>query len=123
MPGGMQCALEQLLSCAGKVSRKTLKFPKADDVAVSDLKPEIERVFYSLGGILPSIPLNLRHWDIEFDGVAVELDEHLHFNRYRSITLKSASYLRLPRFPLNVYQRYCLEHDDTCLKNGSYGGK
>ncbi len=123
MPGEMQSAFEQLLSYKGKVSHKTLKFPKAGNVAGSDLKPEIERVYQSLGGILPSIPLNLRHWDIEFDGVAVELDEYLHFNRYRSVTLKSVGLARLPRFPLDAYQRYCLEHEDMCLKNGSYGGK
>ena len=93
----MQCAFEQLLSYAGKVSHKTLKFPKADDVAKSDLKSEIECVYGKLDGILPSSPLNLRHWDTEFDEIAVELDEELHFNRYRSITLKSAIYTRLPQ--------------------------
>jgi hypothetical protein len=123
MPGEMQCAFEQLLSCAGKVSHKTLKFPKTDDVVASYFNREIESVYRSLGGILPSIPLNLRHWDVEFDGIAVELDEYLHFNRYRGTTLKSASYANLPRFPLDAYQRFCSEHEDTCLKNGSYGGK
>jgi hypothetical protein len=123
MPGEMQCALEQLLSTAGKVSHKALKFPKADNVAISDLRPEIDRVYRSLGGALQSIPLNLRHWDMEFDGIAVELDEYLHFNRYRGTTLESASLADLPRFPLDAYRRYCLEHEDMCLKNGGYGGK
>ena len=98
----MQCAFEQLLSYAGNVSHKTLKFPKTDDVVASYFNREIESVYRSLGGILPSIPLNLRHWDTEFDEIAVELDEELHFNRYRSITLKSAIYTRLPQFPLDT---------------------
>ncbi|MGA9542240.1 MAG: hypothetical protein WBQ85_01640 [Candidatus Sulfotelmatobacter sp.] len=123
MPGEMQYALEQLLSCVGKVSHKTLRFPKGDDVAASGLRPEIDRVYRSLSGALPSIPINLRHWDMEFEGIAVELDEYLHFNRYRGITLKSASLAGLPRFPLRAYRRYCLDHEDMCLKNGSYGGK
>jgi len=122
MPGKRQCALEQLLSCAGKVSHKTLKFPKAEGVDESDLKSEIECVYQKLGGILPSIPLNLSHWDTEFDGIAVELDEELHFNRYRTDTLKSAIYQRLPpRFPLDAYRRYCSEHEDSCLRR-SHGG-
>ena len=76
MPGQMQRALEQLLSCAGTVSHKTLRFLKNDDVAASTLKPEIEGIYRSLGGILPSIPhFKLSHWDMEFDGIAVELDE------------------------------------------------
>ena len=109
----MQCAFEQLLSYAGKVSHKTLKFPKVDDVAKSDLKSEIECVYGKLDGILPSSPLNLRHWDTEFDEIAVELDEELHFNRYRSITLKSAIYTRLPQFPLDTYGHFCSDHEDT----------
>jgi len=121
MPGEMQCAFEQLLGCAGTVSHKTLKFPKADDVAASELKPEIERVYRSLGGILPAIHLNLRHWDIEFDKIAVELDECLHFNCYRTITLNSKSYKRLPGFPLKDYQRYCSERAEECRRAGSWG--
>jgi hypothetical protein len=115
MPGKMQRALEQLLSYAGKVSHETLKFPKADDVAKSDLKSEIERIYGKLNGILPSSPLNLREWDTEFDEIAVELDEEPHFNRYRSITLKSAIYTRLPRFPLDTYGHFSSDHEDSCL--------
>ena len=110
---------EQLLSCVGTVSQRTLKSPKADNVTASVLKPEIELVYCSLGGILPSISLNLYQWDLEFDGIAVELDEDLHFNRYRSITLKSAIYERLPRFPLKAYQRYCSQYEKRCLQAGA----
>jgi len=39
--------------------------------------------------VLPSVPLDLRSWDMEFDGIAVELGEYLHFSRYRGITLVS----------------------------------
>jgi len=117
----MQCAFEQLLGCAGTVSHKTLKFPKADDVAASELKPEIERVYRSLGGILPAIHLNLRHWDIEFDKIAVELDECLHFNCYRTITLNSETYKRLPGFPLKDYHRFCSKRAAECLRAGSWG--
>ena len=124
MPGKMRGALERILSSVGRVSRRPLKCPKSDDVAASDLRPEIECVYRSLGGILRSVPhFKLRPWDIEFDGIAVELDESLHFNRYRGVTLGSASYASLPCFPFGAYQRFCSEHEDICLKNGGYGGK
>jgi hypothetical protein len=66
---------------------------------------------------------NLRSWDIEWNGIAVELDECLHFNRYRGLTLMSGSYALLRAFPLDTYQRFCTEYEDTCLQAGSYGGK
>ena len=121
MAGKMQRTLEQLLSLSGNVSHQTLQFPKINDfVEFPALKQEIEFVFKKLGGILP-IPLNLRHWDLEFDGIAVELDEELHFNGYRAITLQSDAYKFLPRFPLDLYKGYCSDYQDSCLRR-SHGG-
>lgn len=119
----MQCAFEQLLSCTGTVSHKTLTFPRADDVAASDFKCEIELVYRNLGGLLHFPALNLRHWDMEFDDIAIEFDEYLHFNCYRATTLESASYERLRCFPLRDYQRYCSEREEKCISAGGYGGK
>jgi hypothetical protein len=121
--GKMQSNFVSLLSCVGSVVHKTLPFPKAESVAGSILKPEIERIYHVLGGGLSSIPLNLRSWDIEFNGIAIELDEHLHFNRYRGATLMSSGYACLPGFPLESYGRYCSECEDKCLQAGGYGGK
>lgn len=39
------------------------------------------------------------------------------------IVLKSPSYARLCGSPLGVYQRFCTEHEDACLRAGGYGGK
>jgi hypothetical protein len=118
-----QCALERLLNNEGAVSHNTLPFPKHRDVAGSIFEPEIKSVYQTLGGILPAFPLNLRDWDLVFDGVAVEFDEYLHFNRYRSVTLKSPSYARLPGFPVDAYKRYCSKGEKLCLRNGSAGGR
>jgi hypothetical protein len=64
MPGQIQRALQQLLGHAGVVAHGTLRRPKADDVAASTLKPEIEHVYRSLGGIFPSIPrFKLYPWE------------------------------------------------------------
>jgi hypothetical protein len=118
-----QCALERLLNNKGTVSHNTLQFPKHRDVAGSIFEPEIKSVYQTLGGVLPAFPLNLRDWDMVFDGVAVEFDEYLHFNRYRSVTLKSASYARLSGFPMDAYERYCSEGEKLCLRNGGGGGR
>lgn len=64
-----------------------------------------------------------RRWDIVFDGIAVELDEQLHFNRYRALTLGSGVYRRLPNFPAAGYATLCRQREAACLRAGSYGGK
>ena len=47
-------------------------------------------VYRELGGVLDKFPARLGQWDINVDGIAVELDEELHFNRYRTLTLNSS---------------------------------
>ena len=74
-------------------------------------------------GALHAPEINLRRWEVEFEGVAVEFEEHLHFNRYRARTLESEIYRFLPSFPSDRYRRYCLLHEEACLKAGGYGGK
>ena len=57
-------------------------------------------VYLILGGVEKMFPSNLRKsWDIEFEGVGMELDEQLHFNRYRLKTLASPLYRELSGFP------------------------
>src|SRR6516225_11016131 len=98
--GGLQNNLTQLLKSVGTLTDGDVPYPKVEDVAASELKDEIERVYVSLGGVLRAIPINLRSWDIKWNGMAIELDEYLHFNRYRSLTLMSGSYGLLRGFPL-----------------------
>ncbi len=57
------------------------------------------------------------------NGVAIELDEELHFNRYRELTLRSEVYQRLSGFPLEAYRDHARSREDECKKAGSYGGK
>lgn len=68
---------------------------------------------------------NLRpgSWDLEVGGVLVEVDEELHFNRYRAATLACTGYERLPRFPLMEYRRFCEVHERDCLRPGSAQGR
>ncbi|MHA7678587.1 DUF7255 family protein [Cupriavidus sp. PET2-C1] len=121
--GKMQSTFEELLGGIGAVEHKKLPFPRLQDVARTGYEDLINSVYKSLGGVLMSAELNLRSWDLEFEGIAVELDEHLHFNRYRAITLGATAYANLPVFPLDAYRRYCAEFENDCLRVGAYGGK
>jgi len=87
--GKVQCALKQLLSAENMLSERTLRVPRADDVDRSHFSDEVQDVYRQLGGIRPAFPLNLGCWDMEFEGIAIELDERLHLNRYRAITSAS----------------------------------
>lgn len=121
--GRMQAALEVILRSAGKISRGEIRFPHRTDITHDNQAEIVNEVYRKLGGMLPVPELHLRPWDIEFDGVAIELDESLHFNRYRASTLESKAYAELPGFPLDLYRRYCALHEGACLKAGGYGGK
>jgi len=83
----------------------------------------VQKIYHGLGGIQAPYALNLRAWDIQYNGIAVELDEELHFNQYRAQTLTAPIYSSLPRFPLQLYQKYCTNHEHACLKAGRFGQK
>src|SRR6516162_3562463 len=98
--GMMQAQLQRLLADVGTISRNTLRFPRPEEVNSAGQADIVRQVYRKLGGVLPCPQLNLRAWDIEFDGRAVELDEYLHFNRYRALTLEAPIYAKLTKFPL-----------------------
>lgn len=74
--------------------------------------------YRALGGVLGEPVFRPGAWDIGCDGFAVELDEDLHFNRYRAITLEHNIYTALPHFPLDLYRSLCDAHEDDCLSKG-----
>lgn len=49
----------------------------------------------------------------------VELDEELHFNRYRSVTLKAADLAELPW--QDAYLDFCGRYEERCLQAGKWG--
>lgn len=121
--GEMQRSLEMILEQVGRVTHGMVPFPTITDITKTGMDCDIDKVYRALDGKLPTLPINLRKWDMEFEGSAVELDEYLHFNRYRAATLRSKLYSKLPGFPLDVYRRHCEEHEDRCLTAGGYGRK
>ncbi len=121
--------LQKILEGVGKVTEKTISMPRFKDLLNPAYHDEIRRVYERLGGksfdslVSDEIHINLGNgrWDVEFDQVAVELDEERHFNKYRLITLDSNIYRRFKQFPLDDYRQYCDTHADECKKAASFG--
>lgn len=53
------------------------------------------------------------------DGLVVELDEELHFNRYRLRTLQAPWSARLPWH--DAYFDFCVRQEQACLDAGKWG--
>jgi hypothetical protein len=94
---------------------------------IGDLHPdaaaEVLGLYCQLGGRRGTSDLRPGPWDVLVDGLLVELDEQLHFNRYRAATLAAASCQRLPRFPVAAYTRFCPTKEADCLKPGRAQGR
>jgi hypothetical protein len=117
--GQRQQTLDRLLG--GSTAR--LPIPTTAELQASPYYDEVLRLYRLLGGVLAEPRITLRHWDMVVDGVAVELDEELHFNRERARTLDASWYDALPAFPREAYRRYCVDGEAACLQAGGFGGK
>ena len=85
---------------------------------------EIKRIYSKLGGKLGNFPLRIGNFDIKFGrNNYLELDEQLHFNRYRLITFNSKIYSNCKIFLVGSYKKWCDEKEIICLKSGRSGGK
>ena len=102
-----------------KVSYAKLTLP---ELAKAGLVNEIQRVYKEVGGVCESFPTNYR-WDIPCKDFILELDEELHFNRYRLTTLNSSIYKDYHFFSVKNYKDYCRKYEHRCLKVGSWGQK
>lgn len=95
--------------------------PRMTDLP-SAAQDEILHVYRCLGGVLDFPVLAPGDWDFAFaDGLLVELDEDLHFNRYRALTLDLPWSPELPW--TTAYRRQCLDGEEMCWKAGRLGGK
>jgi hypothetical protein len=82
--------------------------------------PELLDLYSALGGLQPEPRFKPGAWDLVFDGpLVVELDEELHFNRYRARTLESSWARRLPW--RESYLAQCERYEPDCLAAGSWG--
>ena len=77
-------------------------------------------VYRALGGVLDSPKLRPGAWDLAFeDDLVVELDEELHFNRYRLLTLDVPWYSDQAWAP--EHRELCVDHEGECLSAGKWG--
>ena len=85
-----------------------------------DARAEIGLLYRQLGGLIESPLLRPGAWDLAFeDGLIVELDEELHFNRYRNWTLESPRVKDMPWS--RDYLRFTAEFETGCLAAGKWG--
>lgn len=99
-------------------------YPKLSqfEIEYSGLDNEVMSIYKKLGGTQYEYPINYR-WDIKYPDFCIELDEQLHFNRYRLITLESEIYSNYKYFSIDNYKSYCKLYEDKCLASGKYGNK
>lgn len=105
--------LKALLVAAGSVSTAD-KLPRPSGAEHHD---ELLALYHRLGGRNNSPAWRPGAWDLTFDGpLVVELDEQLHFNRYRALTLDSSWATGLPW--TTAYRAYCTNYEARCLRDG-----
>ncbi len=119
--GARAAVLERLLVTAGYRPAARPPPPRLESLTADSCESVIN-LYRALGG--PSDVPRLRPgaWDLSFDdGLVVELDEELHFNRYRGQTLDAASAARLPW--RDDYAEFCSRHEPACLAAGRWGSR
>ncbi|GBE20919.1 MAG TPA: hypothetical protein ENH00_09575 [Actinobacteria bacterium] len=84
------------------------------------LAADVMHLYATLGGRDPAPHFRPGTWDLAFEGeLLVELDEQLHFNRYRATTLHEDWAMPLPW--RDGYLRFCDEREAECLADGRWG--
>lgn len=118
--GARAAALSILLSDAGTaVDTSEPRPPRMCDLN-EGLAEDVLALYRSFGGSEAAPTLRPGGWDLVLeDGVLLELDEELHFNRYRRETLKCEWARHLSW--CDPYIRLCQEKESDCLRAGSWG--
>ena len=81
---------------------------------------ELLALYLALGGLQDAPKLRPGGWDLVFaEDLVVELDEELHFNRYRATTLGASWAAEAPW--TEAYRVHCTEHEEHCLRAGAWG--
>lgn len=76
-------------------------------------------MYRQLGGVQTQPRLAPGKWDLSFQDLVVELDEELHFNRYRLVTFSRGWSDALPWS--SDYRAFCSDHESSCVSAGSWG--
>lgn len=117
--GARAQVLGVLLEAAGFSISATPPPPRVD-LLPADVRVAVVALYRELGGQLERPSLRPGAWDLALaGGVVVELDEELHFNRYRARTLAAPWARSLPW--VDAYLAMCTRHEDECVSTGSWG--
>ena len=112
--------LSRMLTRLGHRRSATSPRPPRLDSVSPDLVPELMDVYRLLGGPLDAVTFRPGSWDLSFDdGLLVELDEELHFNRYRRLTL-TAEWAE-PLAWRADFLDLCTRREADCLKAATWG--
>ncbi|WP_422758930.1 DUF7255 family protein [Paenarthrobacter sp. C1] len=88
----------------------------------ASVRAEIADLHRALGGAAGYLDFTSGKWDFATaDGLFIEFDEQLHFNRYRGTTDRLPWAEGIPWAA--DYLHYSSVHEDQCLIAGGYGGK
>ena len=112
--------LKDLLVRGGFRVAGAVPAPRIESLSI-DLAPEVAALYNALGGRAEVLPTaRPGAWDLMFEpAVVVELDEELHFNRYRQLTLDADWSSPLPW--RDDYLRLCRQRETNCLAAGKWG--
>lgn len=117
--GARASALNGILELAGYRASSAPTSPQLSSLPPS-VAEELLGLYRRLGGALEAPVLRPGGWDLAFsENLVVELDEELHFNRYRAITLECSWAEDLPW--TRDYRIFCEQHEDACTSAGSWG--
>lgn len=94
--GRRAVALAELLRQGGLEPDGSRPRPPRLEHYEGPLRESILDLYRQLGGRLDQPNLRPGSWDLSMGGIVIELDEELHFNRYRSVTLQQAWASALP---------------------------
>ncbi len=76
-------------------------------------------IYQELGGQNQQFPVRIVRETLLIDEkLFIAIDDHSHFNRYRSMTLRSDIYNSLKGVDAEKYRRFCRMHEKECLKSG-----
>jgi hypothetical protein len=118
--GQRAAALRELLEAAGFQSAAVTPAPPRLHDLEADLAGSILTTYRTFGGTEQDPALRPGAWDLAFeDGLVIELDEELHFNRYRGQTLSADWADALPW--QTEYLRQSEAQEAFCLSAGSWG--
>lgn len=106
--GARARSLDRALVEAGFARASAPPPPRLPDLAAS-VSAEVRDLYQQLGGVLHEPLLRPGTWDLPYVDVIVELDEDMHFNRYRAVTLDAGFAADLPWAA--PYRLHAAEHE------------